>query len=67
MNILGLKREEIFKKICCRHIEYKIIGFQELNSQVTKRILEIGYFKRYTGEGLSQCFLELSYLRRYIC
>ena len=39
--LIELFGEEIFKKIFCRHIEYKIIGFQELNSQVTKRILEI--------------------------
>lgn len=39
--VIDLFGEEIFKKIFCKHIEYKIIGFQELNKEVTKKIIEI--------------------------
>ena len=39
--LIDLFGEDIFKKIFSKHIQYKVIGFQELNNQVTGKIIEI--------------------------
>ena len=39
--LIDLFGENIFKNIFSSHIEHKIIGFQELNNQVTQKIIEI--------------------------
>ena len=39
--LIDLFGENIFKNIFSSHIEHKIIGFQELNGLVTKKIIEI--------------------------
>ena len=39
--LLDLFGEDIFKKIFSKHIQYKVMGFQELNKIVTEKIIEI--------------------------
>ena len=39
--LLNLFGEDVFKKIFSKIIEYKVLGFQELNNEVTKKIIEI--------------------------
>ena len=39
--LIDLFGENIFKKIFSKIIEHKVMGFQELNSEVTKKIIEI--------------------------
>jgi len=39
--LIELFGENIFKKIFSKIIEHKVMGFQELNSEVTKKIIEI--------------------------
>ena len=39
--IIDLFGEEIFKKIFSKHIQHKVMGFQELNKLVTENIIEI--------------------------
>ena len=39
--LIDLFGEDIFKKIFSKIIEHKVIGFQELNREVTKKIIEI--------------------------
>ena len=39
--LIDLLGEDIFKKIFSKHIQYKVMGFQELNKIVTEKIIEI--------------------------
>ena len=39
--LIDLFGEDIFKQIFSKHIQHKVIGFQELNNQVTGKIIEI--------------------------
>ena len=39
--LIELFGEDVFKKIFSKHIQHKVIGFQELNNQVTGKIIEI--------------------------
>ena len=39
--LIDLFGEDIFKKIFSRILEHKVMGFQELNKEVTKKIIEI--------------------------
>ena len=39
--LLDVFGEEIFKKIFSKIIEYKVLGLQELNNEVTQKIIEI--------------------------
>ena len=39
--IIDLFGEDIFKKIFSKHIQHKVMGFQELNKLVTENIIEI--------------------------